>query len=318
MTALPRVLLSLAALLCAAAIVPGGARAALSAGVVVQPDGAGSRLVVTVSTDKPLSAKKKPTKVAVSSKGRTFKLTKVKGSPAAVTVVGTWRSAVLTGKSQTAAQGLVGKKVSVVVTSKSGAKTVKATPSVPVGGGGTTPGAGGTTPGGTTPVGGGSTPVPGGTTTPLPAAESLFGNPPATKQLGQAALDGIQKFLVDSRITDCVAGWPNCPGGIEHRYSVFGNGDFYYCRLTMSSGSDIRSYGSSVSPMGAEWNTDGSWAITYQLLSYGNIVWYTWFVAANGAASGLYWPPGTSPQTHQASEQLNGYQWTRGAKDCSY
>lgn len=311
MTVFRRVAFSLAALLCVAVVVPGAAQAALSAGVVVQPDGAGSRLVVTVSTDKPLSAKKKPTKVVLTSKGKTFKLTKLKGTTADVTVVGTWRSAVLTGKSQTAAQALVGKKVSVVVTSKSGAKTVKATPIVPpTTGGGTAPG-GVTNPGTTTPV-------PAGNTTPLPMVEPLFGAPPATKQEGQAALNGIQKYLADSRITDCVAGWPNCAGGIEHRYSVFGNGDFYHCRLTMSSGSDIRSYGSSVSPIGAEWNTDGSWAVTYVLLSYGNYVYYSWFVAANGTASGLYWPPGTTPQANQPSEQFTGYQWVRGAKDCSY
>ena len=44
----------------------------------------------------------------------------------------------------------------------------------------------------------------------------------------------------------------------------------------------------------------------------------TWTVATNGATSGLYWGPGSNPQTNAPTQQITGLQWVRGARNCSY
>ena len=88
----------------------------------------------------------------------------------------------------------------------------------------------------------------------------------------------------------------------------------------MSSGSDIRSYGSigANDIAGAEHNADGSWGVEYYLNSYGNRVFYSWSVTDMGVATGRYWGPGRDPSSGAPNEQIGPLQWVRGAKDCSY
>ena len=112
---------------------------------------------------------------------------------------------------------------------------------------------------------------------------------PAAPSTGNAAFEAIKGYLADSRFTDCPAGWPNC--AVEERYSHFANGDHYYCRLTPTSGSDIRSYGSIAQISGAEHNADGSWGVEYYLSSYGNTTFYSWSVSNQGVVNGRYWGP---------------------------
>ncbi|MDA0170341.1 hypothetical protein OJ998_14680 [Solirubrobacter taibaiensis] len=150
---------------------------------------------------------------------------------------------------------------------------------------------------------------------PIPGVPVLF-PPPAAATTGNAAFEAIKGYLADSRFTDCPAGWPNCV--VEERYSHFADGTHWYCRLTSTSGSDIRSVGEIAQIAGAEHNADGSWGVEYYLSSYGSTTFYSWSVSNQGVATGRYWGPGRSPQTGAPDQQLGPLQWARGARDCSY
>ena len=141
---------------------------------------------------------------------------------------------------------------------------------------------------------------------------------PAAPSTGNAAFEAIKGYLADSRFTDCPAGWPIC--AVEERYSHFANGDHYYCRLTPTSGSDIKSYGSIAQISGAEHNADGSWGVEYYLSSYGNTTFYSWSVSNQGVVNGRYSPPtpGRDPSSGAPDQGIGPLQWVRGAKDCSY
>ena len=140
--------------------------------------------------------------------------------------------------------------------------------------------------------------------------------PPAAATTGDAAFNEIRAYLADSRFTDCPAGWPNC--SVEQRYSHFADGTHYYCRLTPTSGSDIRSVGEIAKISGAEHNADGSWGVEYYLSSYGNTTFYSWSVSPMGVVTGRYWGPGRDPSSGAPNESIGPLQWVRGAKDCSY
>ncbi len=180
---------------------------------------------------------------------------------------------------------------------RKGAKCVKKTATTPSTKPGTTP-----TPVTTTP----------GQTTPAP----LF-TPPGKDLTGTPAAQAIVPYLTNSTFTSCVAGFPNCP--VEERYGHFANGTMFYCRLTPTSGSDIINAGHAYSIVGADMKADGSWAVTLQVISYGDaLTYYTWTVSTSGAATALYWGPGSNPQTDSPSQQISGLRWVRGARDCSY
>ncbi len=158
----------------------------------------------------------------------------------------------------------------------------------------------------TTPTGPGGT--PGGSTQPLFVA-------PGVDSTGNAAWEAVKGYFANSTLTDCPAGWPNCP--VEQRYGFFENGTTWYCRLTNNAGSDIRSQATITGIVGAEQKADGSWAVSYQDESYGYNHYYTVRVAANGAGTVQYWASGADPNG-PPSEVYTGLQWMRGAKDCSY
>jgi hypothetical protein len=148
-----------------------------------------------------------------------------------------------------------------------------------------------------------ATPRPG--TSPAPGAQALF-EPPGRRLEGNDALPFLQRYLADSTFTDCPAGWPNC--AVEERYSHFGDGSFYYCRLTPTSGSDIRS-SQSYRVQNAVVEADGSWAFNEAVSGGG---FYEWRVATSGQVVGAYSFEGGAP------EQLGPFQYVSGGRDCSY
>lgn len=152
-------------------------------------------------------------------------------------------------------------------------------------------------------IGGGGT---GGGTGGGPA--SLF-EPPGSRLEGEAAKPFLQRYLLNSRFTDCPAGWPNCV--VEQRYSHFADTSFYYCRLTSTSGADIRA-GSSYTVQNAVVEADGSWTFNEIVPSGDSPSFYEWHVSTAGVVTGVYQFPGNAPQ------QLGPLQYVPGALDCSY
>ena len=219
--------------------------------------------------------------VTVVAAGKTYKLSK-SGTK--------WRSKPIAGIA-----ALAGSAVKVKVRSAKGTKTLTVT--LP----GTPP----------APV----APAPVAPAPTAPVSTALF-PPPAAATTGDAAFNEIRAWAADSTFTDCPAGWPNC--SVEQRYSHFADGTQWYCRLTPTSGSDIRSRGDISKISGAEHNADGSWGFEYSLSSYGNTVFYSWSVSPMGVVTGRYWGPGRDPSTGPPSENIGPLQYVRGAKDCSY
>lgn len=151
---------------------------------------------------------------------------------------------------------------------------------------------------------------------PGPApAQTLFAVP-GVDRTGNDAYEAVKGYFANSMLTDCPAGWGvGC--SVEERYSVFADGTHWYCRLTPTAGSDIRSVGTITRIVGAEQKADGAWAVSFEMDSYGNTVYYTVRVDASGAGAIQHWGPGVSPNG-APSEVKTGLTWIRGAKDCSY
>ena len=179
------------------------------------------------------------------------------------------------------AQG--GKAISVTVTTRRGKVTLKPKLALPRTGGG----------------GGGG----GG----------LFARPPAP-MIGQPAFDFISRYFVNSRITDCPPGWPNC--AVEHRYNHCADGGmtggWEYRRLTPTSGADVNSIG-RYQVASAEVKADGAWTVEYYNEAYGSVSFYHWEVAQDGSATGAYWGPGVDPRSTGPSERFTGYRWQQPA-----
>lgn len=292
-------------LLCLAgcAVAPAPASAKLTAEVTIQPDGAAQRILATLRSDRPLSARKRPTSLQLKLKGKLVVLGRQKGTPPAGTV-GTYRSGKLTGARASAAQALIGKPVKLTAVAPAGRSTVRATARAadPGGSGGGT----------TTPPPTPTVPAPGPVSTPTPAP--LFARP-TSALTGDPAYQAVKGYLADSTLTTCVAGWPNC--SVEERYSIADDGTFRYCRLTPNAGSDVNNVGTFIGAVGAEQAVDGSWAVSFQENSYGNVHQYTFRVAADGSASVLYWD-GTTSFSGPQNASYTGFTWLRGAKTCAY
>lgn len=227
---------------------------------------------------------KKPTKARMVVGGASYKLTR-SGK--------TWRT-----KNLTAAQiaAITGQRAKLKITVGGKKRTVRAT----VSGGSTTPGA----------------PTPPAPTTPTTPGPTPLFTAPGVDSTGNAAWDAIKGYFLNSTFTDCPAGWPNC--AVEYRYGHFTNLSQAYCRLTNTSGADIINPPKPIYIAGAEQKADGSWAVSYQLdYGDGQPRWYTWYVAANGSASGRYWF-NVDPNSSAPTEEISGLVWVRGARDCSY
>jgi hypothetical protein len=148
---------------------------------------------------------------------------------------------------------------------------------------------------------------------PAPApAQGLFEAPSKVLE-GEAAKPFLQKYLANSTFTDCPNGWGvgNCT--VEQRYSHGADGTFHYCRLTSSSGSDIRvtdEYGVEA----AKVEPDGSWTFREVVYNSGNYSKYEWSVSTTGVVNGAYQ---FTPSSQ--IEKLGPYVYLGGvAKDCSY
>lgn len=149
---------------------------------------------------------------------------------------------------------------------------------------------------------------------PPPTPPPLF-VAPGVDRTGNEAWEAVKGYFANSTVTNCPAGWPNC--AVEERYGYFENGTHWYCRLTPNSGSDIRSVGSIQQIVGAEQKADGAWGVSFALDSYGDTVYYSVRVAADGSANVQYWGPGADTNGPPTSSNT-GMVWMRGAKDCSY
>lgn len=254
---------------------------ALTLGLVSAPSGAASLTAqptaVTEGGRVVITIKgKKPSKATLIVAGTRYPL-KRKGK--------VWRTKPLSAE---ALAGMSGAKAKIKVKVEGKNKTLKTS----VQGTSTTP----------TPV------PPGGGTQPLFTA-------PGVDRVGSEAWEAVKGYFADSTLTDCPAGWPNCP--VEQRYGFFESGTTWYCRLGNTSGPDIRSQATVVAIVGAEQKADGAWAVSYQDEAYGYYHYYTVRVAANGAGTVQYWASGADPNG-PPSEVYTGLIWMRGAKDCSY
>ncbi len=148
-------------------------------------------------------------------------------------------------------------------------------------------------------------PTPAPAPAPAPGPQGLF-EAPGRQLSGEEARPFLERYLPNSTFTDCPAGWPNC--AVEERYSHFSDGSFYYCRLTPTSGSDIRS-SQSYQVQNATVDADGSWSFNESVSGGG---FYEWRVAANGQVVGAYSFEGGAP------EQLGPFQYVSGGRDCSF
>jgi hypothetical protein len=243
------------------------------------------RLVVKLTSTKALTARTRPRSVKVKYGKKTYALAKARAS--ASVNAGTWRSAAYTGKAAAALSALAGKSVSVKVTSRAGTASARSaipTPKSTGGGGGT----------GTQPGGGGG-------------AQPLF-EAPGRQLEGQETAPFLQRYLVNSRFTDCPgAGWPAC--SVEERYNHCPDGSWEYHRLTPTSGSDINSY-ASIQVTGARVNPDGSWIVEYTENGYGVTHFYHWEIGTNGRVIGTY--------DNNTAQPLGPFQYQQPANCGSY
>lgn len=136
---------------------------------------------------------------------------------------------------------------------------------------------------------------------PGPGPAPLF-DPPGRQLSGEEARPFLERYLANSTFTDCPAGWPNC--AVEERYSHFSDGSFYYCRLTPTSGSDIRS-SQTYAVRNAVVEADGSWSFNEDVSGGG---FYEWRVSTSGQVTGAYQFEGG------AVEQLGPFQYVSGGR----
>jgi hypothetical protein len=251
------------------------ANAAFKAGVSLSTSSGKVRLVVKLTSTRALTARTRPRSVKVKVGTKTYVLSKARVAAAKSVSAGTWRSAAYSGRAGAALSSLAGKSVSVKVTSLAGTTSVRSTVPKP-----TTTGGGG---------GGGG------------GAQPLF-EPPGRQLEGQEAVPFLQRYFINSRFTDCPAGWPAC--SVEERYNHCPDGSWEYHRLTPSPGSDINSYG-TYNVTGARVNPDGSWIVEYNHSGYGQTHFYHWEVATNGRVLGTY--------DNNTAEPLGPLQWQQPA-----
>ena len=154
-------------------------------------------------------------------------------------------------------------------------------------------------------------PTPAPAPAPGPTAPPPLFDPPGQRLDGQAAQPFLQRYLVNSRFTDCPAGWGVNGCTVEQRYSHHADTSFYYCRLTSSSGSDIVAP-SSYTVQNATVEADGSWAFDEIVPSGGSPSAYEWHITTSGVVTGLYRFNGGPLQ------QIGPLQYVPGARDCSY
>ena len=267
------------------------AHGALRADATLQTIGERTHVEVALVSDATLTSRTKPNNVSVKAGKKTYKLKKQRGGYANG---GTWRSSGYKGAAAERLRKYVGKRIRVRVKTRSRTQNLSTGLTLPIadpgpGGGGSTGGGGGST------GGGGGTTGGGGSTGPFEA--------PGRELSGEETRPFLERYFVNSRFTDCPAGWPAC--AVEERYTHCASGEQRYQRLTPSSGSDINSYGTYFN-VNAVVHADGSWAVSYDLNSYGNTTHYDWETAKDGTTYGLY----TGPSG--AQQRLGPLLWVQG------
>lgn len=143
-----------------------------------------------------------------------------------------------------------------------------------------------------------------------PGPQPLF-QKPSGELSGQPAFDHFSRYFLNSRFTDCPAGWPNC--AVEERYDHCSSGAWAYHRYTPTSGSDINSYG-NYQVTGAVAHPDGSWGVEYHVYAYSTDTFYSWDIAADGTVIGRYWGPGNFPP-NPPNQNLGPLKWKQPT-DC--
>ena len=259
------------------------AQGAIRADTSLVTIGEKKHIVVALNSTSRLTSRTKPTAVSVKAAKKTYKLKKQRGGAANG---GTWRSSGYSGAAASKLEGLVDKRVSVQVRTRARTRTLGARLTLPIADPEPEQGGGGQGGGGTT---------GGGQSGPFEA--------PGRELSGEETRPFLERYFVNSRFTDCPAGWPNC--AVEERYTHCPNGEQRYQRLTPSSGSDINSYGTYYN-VNAVVHADGSWAVSYDLSSYGNTTHYDWETAKDGTTYGLY----TGPSGGQ--QRIGPLQWVKG------
>lgn len=252
------------------------AQAKITPAVTLDTSAGGTRIVVVLTSTKPLARSKRPKRVSAVAGGTTYKLTRAAGKVTA-TKLGTWKSKKTTGAEATKLQGLAGKGISVKITPKKG-KATTLSASLPAQGAPSTP-TGGTNP----------TPAPAQTT---PTAQPRY-PVPGKVVTGMDAFNAIKPYFLNSEFSDCAAGrWPTCQ--VENRYEHAADFSWEYRRCTPVSGSDINTVG-AYTVTGVQQNADGSWVVEYT--APGSANFYHWEVGQNGIANGYYAYNGTVTET---------------------
>jgi hypothetical protein len=143
----------------------------------------------------------------------------------------------------------------------------------------------------------------GGGTDDTPVQPTLFAKP-AGELTGDAAFAHIQRYFVNSRFTDCPAGWPACASEERYNHCAGGGrtGKQEYHRLTPTPGSNINSSGSYTVTQAAA-HRDGSWDVQYMVDSSGIQTFYSWSVTADGTVTG------TSTGPNQQQYSLGPLRW---------
>jgi hypothetical protein len=229
-----------------------------------------TRLVIAISSTKAFTARTTPRGVTASGGGKTFTLSRQTLRSRS----STWRTAAYTGRAAAALRGLLGKRITVKVRSNAGTTTLRRL-----------------------------LPAPKTVLPPTPPSSKPLFDPPGRELSGQEATPFLAKYFIDSRFTDCPAGWPNC--SVEERYVHCPDGTFRYRRLTPTSGADINTVG-TYQPSGALVHADGSWIVEYHTATYGNDHFYHWEVSTNGTVVGTY----------DNSQRLGPLKWQQPAGDC--
>lgn len=270
--------LVMAAFLLASVAVP--ASAAIRGNATVQTTGQTARVSVVLTGVAGVPARSRPSAMTLTLRGKVVPLRRAGRSD-------TWRSAVLRGATARAARALGGARVTVHLRAPAGRRAIRIR---------------------VRPAAATTTPTPATPTTPtVPSPAPLFAAP-AQELTGQPALDHVSRYFLNSRFTDCPAGWPAC--AVEERYRACPDGSWGYNRLTPTSGADINSVG-TYQVTGAVARTDGSWGVEYLVSAYDATSFYSWNVSAAGAVTGAYWAPGSLPPA-PASQALGPLVWVAG------
>jgi hypothetical protein len=130
-------------------------------------------------------------------------------------------------------------------------------------------------------------------------------DPPAQTTRGEEAFRRIKQYFVNSRFTDCPAGWPSC--STEHQYNHCAGGDLNGTWQYREFPTTVTDASGPYHILNAYQSTSGSWGVTYDVtLASGATTTYVWSVAPDGRVVGG-WVRG------EEFGQLFGYRWQQPA-----